>query len=400
MVTAPITSSNTKIALGISGTWGTWADKPVIEFSEDAGVTWREISYGKPHTPNEDVSGWIDDVEIDPFNPDHVMHVTGGGPWETYNATDTDPTWNKMVENLEVTATLNLTTPPPSASYTLLNASGDIGTWVHTDLTNEPTRTPTGDLKFANGVSGDMAWSDPSYIATIGTRHWSFGSDNPAARYSRDNGLNWTAFGSLPEGVVPGGNLSNASNIVVTSPDNLIWSVANSKPYYSSDSGSTWHATNLPDAAGTYILAADRQNPNKVYAYDHGGNWWGENAEGDIWLVDGHSVFHSLDSGMTWTKLEVTASVYGSNPWPDIYGATSIAVGTAANGSTYSAAVYLVGVINSQWGLYRSDDMGVNWERINDDDHEFGGISQLAADNKVYGRVYFAGAGRGIFYNE
>ncbi len=124
------------------------------------------------------------------------------------------------------------------------------------------------------------------------------------------------------------------------------------------------------------------------------------NAEGDIWLTDGHSVFHSLDSGATWTKLEVTASVWGGNSWPDIYGASSIALGKAADGSSYSAAVYLVGVINNQWGLYRSDDMGVSWERINDDDHQFGGISHLAADHKVYGRVYFAGEGRGILYNK
>jgi xyloglucan-specific exo-beta-1,4-glucanase len=432
------TGSTTKIALGVSGTWGTWAAKPVVELSEDAGVSWREISNGKPHTPNEDVSGWIDDVEIDPFNPDHIMHVTGGGPWETYNATDDNPSWNKMVENLEETATLNLTTPPPSASYTLLNASGDIGTWVHTTLDEEPVRTPSDDLKFANGVSADMAWSDPSYIATIGTRHWAFGADNPAARYSRDSGLTWTAFGTLPAGVVPGGGLSNASNIVVTSPDHLIWSVANAKPYYSTDSGSTWTSTNLPNPAGTYILAADRLNSNKVYAYDHGGNWWGTagkffysvdggntfnqstdpnltlsassfdqtaiavnpNAEGDVWLVDGHSIFHSLDSGVSWTKLDVTASVYGINQWPDIYGASSIALGKAADDASYSAAVYVVGVINNQWGVYRSDDMGVNWTRINDDDHQFGGIGRLAADNKTYGRVYFAGTGRGILYNK
>ncbi|BCE00560.1 PKD domain-containing protein [Marinicellulosiphila megalodicopiae] len=436
--------NNTKIALGISGTWGTWAGKPVLELSEDGGANWREISNGKPHTPNEDVSGWIDDVEINPFNPDHIMHVTGGGPWETYNATDANPSWHKMVENLEETATLNLTTPPPSASYALLNASGDIGTWVHTNLTQEPTRTPSGDLKFANGISGDMAWSDPSYIATIGTRHWAF-NNTPAARYSRDNGLTWSVFGSMPQGVNPSaGGLDNANNIAVTSPDNIIWSVANSKPYYSTDSGSTWQATGLPvvapvsNAVGGYHVAADRQNPNKVYAYDYGASWWGTpgnfyystdsgktfskstdpnldlsandwahtsiavnpNAEGDIWLVDGHSVFHSLDSGATWNKLDVTASVYSSNQWPDIYGASAIAVGKAANGSSYSAAVYVVGVINNQWGVYRSDDMGVNWVRINDDNHQYGGIERLAADNKVYGRVYFAGVGRGILYNK
>ncbi len=437
--------SNTQIALGISGTWGIFAGKSVVELSTDGGNNWREISNGKTHFPDVDISGWIDDVEINPFNPDHVLHVYGGGIWETYNATDADPIWYKKVQNLEETATLNLTTPPANAAYTLLNASGDIGTWVHTALDQEAVRTPSGDLKFANGVSGDMAWSDPSYIVTIGTRDFSIDSTAPAARYSRDNGVTWTAFGSLPAGIIPSGaGLDNPNNIVVTSPNNLVWSVwqpNHAKTYYSTDSGSTWQLTNLPELdpffPRSYHLAADRQNPNKVYAFDHGGHWWGSsskffystdggktftestdpnldlkptdygntsiavnpNAEGDIWLADGHNIFHSLDSGVTWTKLNVTASVYGSNSWPDIYGASSIAVGKAANGSSYSAAVYVVGVINNQWGLYRSDDMGANWTRINDDDHQFAGITHLAADNKVYGRVYFAGNGRGILYN-
>jgi photosystem II stability/assembly factor-like uncharacterized protein len=246
----------------------------------------------------------------------------------------------------------------------------------------------------------------------------------------------------MPEGVVPGKGLPNANNIAVTSPNNLVWSVAFSKPYYSTDSGDSWHESNLPVLGSfgvdrSYHVAADRQNPNKVYAYDHGGHWWGTpgkfyystdggktftestdpnltpvasgysmtsiavnpNAEGDVWLIDGHSVFHSLDSGVTWEKLMVTQSVWGENSWPDIYGASSIALGKPANGSDYSAAVYLVGVIDNIWGLYRSDDMGSSWVRINDDAHQFGGIGQLAADNNIYGRVYISGEGRGVLYN-
>jgi len=437
--------SNTRIALGISNSWGEFEGKPVVEFSPDAGMTWREISGNKPHTPDESVSGWIDDVEIDPFNPDHVLHVHGGGVWQTFNASDADPHWFEMVDGIEETATLNLTTPPTSASYTLLNASGDIGTLVHTKLDTASNLTPDGDLQMANGVSGDMAWSDPSYIATIGTRHWRFGSKNPAGRYSRDGGLTWSRFASLPEGVVPGGGLPNPSNIAVTSPNNLVWSVANTKPYYSTDNGGSWRATNLPQLGSfsvdrSYHMAADRQNPNKVYAYDHGGHWWGTpgkfyystdggktftestdpnlslragpyaatsiavnpNAEGDVWLIDGHSMFHSLDSGVTWEKLTVTQSIWGDNDtwsYPEIYGASSIALGRPANGSDYSAAVYLVGVIDNVWGLYRSDDMGSSWVRINDDAHQYGGIGQLAADNNIYGRVYLSGVGRGVIYN-
>ena len=51
------------------------------------------------------------------------------------------------------------------------------------------------------------------------------------------------------------------------------------------------------------------------------------------------------------------------------------------------------------WGVYRSDDAGATWTRFNDDAHQFGGFSQLAADQNVYGRVYAAGGCRGMYYS-
>jgi photosystem II stability/assembly factor-like uncharacterized protein len=121
------------------------------------------------------------------------------------------------------------------------------------------------------------------------------------------------------------------------------------------------------------------------------------NAEGDIWLADGNSLFHSLDSGNTWTKLNNFASVGDLNQ-PTLHGATTVALGKAAPGATYSAAVYVVGTINGVWGLYHSDDGGASWARFNDDAHQFGGMGAMAGDWNTYGRVYVAGNGRGVLY--
>ena len=236
---------------------------------------------------------------------------------------------------------------------------------------------------------------------------------------------------------------SYEASIAVTSPNNAIWAPSNSVPSYTTNNGASWTLTNLPTlpSIGTgigrgYHLAADRINTKKVYAYDSGGHWWGTagkvyvstdgghtftlsagatglapnhfsttslvvnpNAEGDLWLVDGNAVYHSTDSGATWQKLSSFASIWGSNAWPDVYGATAVALGKAKAGATYSAAVYVVGVVNGVWGVYRSDDGGTTWTRFNDDAHQFGGIGLIAADQNVYGRLYITGNGRGVLYS-
>jgi photosystem II stability/assembly factor-like uncharacterized protein len=49
--------------------------------------------------------------------------------------------------------------------------------------------------------------------------------------------------------------------------------------------------------------------------------------------------------------------------------------------------------------VYRSDNGGGSWSRINDDQHQFGGIGVIAADQNIAGRLYIAGSGRGILFN-
>ncbi|WP_091720675.1 VPS10 domain-containing protein [Mitsuaria sp. PDC51] len=425
--------ASTRIALGVTNSWGNWNGQQIVQLSDDAGLTWREI---EAQMPGEIASGWVDDVEIDPSDRDHILHVHGGGVVETRNASSATPTWSGVIAGIEEIAAQAIVAPPPGASYLLINSSGDVGTWIHTDVTTTPTRSP--GLGWSNGIAADMAWSDPQYIAASGA----INSSNTGTGYwSGDGGKTWTTFASLPAGAAT--NTSSESSLVVTARNKAVWAPANSVPSYTTDNGATWTATNLPalPAVGWnrgYRLAVDRKNPNKVYAYDSGGAWWASagrvyvstdgghsfalsqgsvtaalapngwwvtsmavnpNAEGDLWMADGNAVYHSVDSGATWQKLSQFASVQGSNAWPDLQGATVVALGKAKDGASYSAAVYVVGTVGGVWGVYRSDDSGATWTRFNDDAHQFGGIGVMAADQNVYGRVYLSGTGRGLLYS-
>jgi hypothetical protein len=110
---------------------------------------------------------------------------------------------------------------------------------------------------------------------------------------------------------------------------------------------------------------------------------------GDLWLcADRGGLLHSTDSGATFAKLG------GVNE------ALVIGFGKAAPGKSYPAA-YLVGTVDQVDGVFRSDDAGMSFVRINDDQHQYAWIGQcVIGDPRVYGRVYVATNGRGIVYGD
>lgn len=427
--------ATTKIVLGVSGTWGDAAWIQIAMRSADGGATWQEI--GKSGDTNGTLNyhdfsgywGWVDDLDIDPFDPDHVSYVVGGGIFSTSDAFSAPlPHWTFDVQGIEEMVNLAMAAPPPGASYVLASAHGDTGLFVHTSLTTRADRSPA--LGFGNGTGIDMAWKNPAFIVGVG----SFGGSSKGA-YSTDSGVTWTSFPTVPSVATSAGDVSRVA--VTADGSNVIWAIAGQVPYYSADKGVSWTATNLP-APPTgyqvgYHVVADRKNPLKVYAYDHGGNWWYPSnsarfysstdggrtftacsqtwspngnsmtglavnpfAEGDVWLADANNLWHSVDSGATWTKLTAMATVGAE--FTNVHGAIKVALGAPAPGSSYSAAVYLIGTINGKDGVYRSDDTGVTWIRIDDDAHRYGGVSGIVADSSIYGRVILAG--RGMVYNQ
>jgi hypothetical protein len=425
--------ATTRIVLGVSNTWGSGQ---LVQLSDDAGNTWREIERGMPHTPaGNGVDGWVDDIEIDPSNRDHISHVHGGGIVETKNASSATPSWSGNVVNLEETATQAIVAAPAGASYKFVNSAGDIGTWLQTDLAATPTKGPSAT--WSNGNAADVLWSDPTFIVGFGVQN---SSSTAFGFWSGDGGNTWSNFSKLPTGAST--NKASTGSIVATSRSNVIWAPANSVPSYTTNNGSRWTSTNLPALASLgwdrgYRLVADRKNSSKVYAYDSGGAFWGTpgkvyvstdgghnftlsqgsvsanlapnaywitqmvvnpNVEGDLWLADGNAVYHSTDSGATWTKLNGFATVAANGSTAQLQGASAIALGKAQAGSPYSAAIYVVGTMNGVWGIYHSDDGGATWARYNDDAHQYGGIGAIAADWSSYGRIYFSGTGRGLIY--
>jgi xyloglucan-specific exo-beta-1,4-glucanase len=82
--------------------------------------------------------------------------------------------------------------------------------------------------------------------------------------------------------------------------------------------------------------------------------------------------------------------------------AAAVGFGKAAPGTAYPT-IYIWGTVKGVRGVYRSTDVGVNWTRINDDDHEYGGPGNgqfILGDMNLFGRVFMSTAGRGVVYGE
>jgi hypothetical protein len=344
--------------------------------------------------------GWMNEsVEIDPFDSDRMLYGTGATLYGTTQLTNWDRnttfTIRPMAKGIEETAVLDLASPPSGAP--LVSALGDIGGFQHAALDTVPPNfhdTPS----LGSNTSLDFAELTPSVFARVGNADAA-----PHLGISTDGGRNWYA-GQEPSGVTGGGTIA-----VGADANAMVWSPAGTTPSYSTTRGSSWTASaGLP--AGVTV-ESDRVNPKTFYAYGATGFYTSKDGgahftlsaaalptsgpahlhavpghEGDVWFAGSTGLLHSTDSGATFAKVSGVDS------------AVNVALGKAAPGATYPA-LFIVGTVGGVTGVFRSDNAGAAWVRINDDAHQYGNAGDaLAADPRVYGRVYLGTNGRGILY--
>lgn len=354
--------------------------------------------------PSSALGHWIGAIAIDPFHAGHVLYGTGATIWGSDDAVaaDTDlPThWTVRAQGLEETAVLDLASPPAGAP--LLSALGDIGGFRHDDLSTAPRAGMFTNPLISSTDSIDFAEAKPSVVVRVGS-----GSPGKSGAVSRDGGTTWTPFATDPVGT------RGAGYVAISADGTTIVRVPrNSAAFVSRDAGATWQR--CADLPVGLPVAADRADPGTFYAFDakagalyassDGGVHFAVRSQrlpkagrgrmraiagrkGDLWLtVENNGLYHSTDGGATFTHLATVDQA-------DAFG-----TGKAAPGQNYPA-LYMTGTIGNVAGVFRSDDVGAHWVRINDDQHRYGWIGQvITGDPRLYGRVYLGTNGRGILY--
>ncbi len=402
--------------------------------STDEGATWKPIFTGEkassgifdyslaPYVKTTPIH-WLFDIEIDPLNSDHAVFTTGYGGWETFDLTDADrgkPThWRIVAKGIEETVALELDSASEGAH--LVSAIGDYGGFVHWDLDQPAAEGASAPPRMGNTTGVESAALNPNVIVRVGVS----AAHKPAESigYSLDAGKTWNACAASP---MAG---SRAGTVAVSADGKTwVWSPDREGAFVTRDRCATWTAVQglpermrvIADPVDPVRFYADSVADGVFYSSTDGGATFvarkdmirgplpaslaGQRGDarggqdrlyatpgrsGDLWLAAFDGLYHgSLNSG-GGTSFRM----------PDVNEVHAFGFGKAAPGKSYPA-IYLVGTIGGQAGIFRSDDEAKSWVRINDDQHQWGLVLQVAGDPRIYGRVYVGTHGRGVFYGD
>lgn len=400
-----------------------WWPVSDIYRSTNGGTNWTAVYNGTVDTSSAPwmgsgggniVQGWMFDIKIDPYNSNRVYYVTGGGVFSSYNFAGASPTWQfrstGLEENAFTSIGVDLASPPSGPQ--LWSVLGDMGGFAHYNLDVSSPLTNFFNPVRGNNNGIDFAELSPNLV--VRTYYDGLNAPNRGGYISTNYGSTWTIFPNPPPPVQ-----TNSPGIVAISADGnrLVWSIPGFAPYYSTNRGGTWSlcaGSNLTPSASWEepFNFSDRVNANKFYLYyrntgrvfvsTNGGasfalantiTAWGDSMrptygyEGHLWVAVYDGLWRTTNSGASFFKV------------PGVQAAHTVGFGRTATGTGHPF-VYLHGQISGTWGVYRTENQGTNWTRINDDQHQYGNIQQVVGDPRIYGRCYIAAGGRGILYGD
>ncbi|KDQ63817.1 carbohydrate-binding module family 1 protein [Jaapia argillacea MUCL 33604] len=383
-----------------------WGAYPVVNryiTYDDSLAPWLGPDY-TVITDGEKQIGWMmEGLSIDPFDSNHWLYGTGATIYGGHDLTKWDTIHNvtlkSLADGVEQTAVQGLISPPTGPP--LLSVVGDIEGFVHYNLSQAPA-AEYANPTWATAADIDFAGNAPTNIVRIGTGDSSTGKQ---VALSTDSGATWAQdYGAADN--VEGGKVALSAN-----GDIVLWRTSGNGVMVSQY---TNNFTAVPTLPSTAAIASDKKNDSifygaagsSFYLSTNGGTTFAAtagtlgastspvkvvvnpNITGDVWVSTDTGLFHSTNSGATFTAI------------PGITEAWGIALGAPATAGGYPAvfAAANIGIV----GYFRSDDGGVNWVQINDAAHGFGSAASnpLTADPRIYGRVYIGTNGRGIFYGD
>ena len=245
----------------------------------------------------------------------------------------------------------------PSDPTTYYMGAANGGVFKTTD--SGATWTAIADGQIAVGATGALAVADSNpNIVWLGT-----GSPDPRGNISNgdgvyksiDAGKTWTHMGLEKAGTIGRVRIDpkNPDVVFVAVIGNIFGANKERGVYRTKDGGKTWEQVlAISDKTGAVDLSLDPKNSNVIFA----GMW---TVRREPWSVTSGSMegglYRSLDAGNTWQKIT------NGLPTKVMVGKVAVTVSGADSKRVYA----LIEAANDEGGVFRSDDGGATWSRVN-----------------------------------
>lgn len=415
-----------------------------------------DVPYMRPiNNGNVSIIHWLSDLKINPFDRDMAFFNTGTGIFMTRNLSEAgsgrDVTWSSSCGGVEETVHLNVYSPPFGDVH-VIDILGDLGGFVFTNLDKPADNTFANSSRdrWITSMNADYPDSNPLLLIATPRGNWT-GQTKGGLIVSRDQGRNWEQLKN-PAGLskeideeinkFQSPNITSGWAAISADGETIVWAIGGkikaSCLAATNDFGNSWHKSAVYGLDGNPVgddsikVMADRINPDIFYGF-------GSNCGGARFYV-------STDKGAIFNRIpaptgfpDVTLSGIDSDMPYEIrvesgkegiifialqeYGLWKISYDISTNsftGSRISAdgdmikrvgfgkpidggstkTIYCSGTVGGVYGFWRSPDGGARWQRINDDDHQYGDIRSVTGDPRIAGRVYIGTGTRGLIYGD
>lgn len=417
-----------------------WNHHDTVWLSNDSGGHWtslrerstRDLSsepFLNSEKPENAFGGWIAGLAFDPFDGGTLAYTTGGTVYRTVDGLKPKLLWKPWVKGVEETVAQSLISP--SAGTHLVSGIGDVHGFVH-DRLDVPPPQPFLDPDLPHTHNLDWAGLSANVLVRSGSGYFP-DPQGASLGWSDDGGHSWheliappVSVGNAPPARI---DVDGAAPITVAA-DGKTFLVSGQALLATADRGQTWwKPKGVPQGARA---VADKAAGKVWYAIDYRGgavfisrdgahsferapakglpsNLWDDRLNsretppfvvarpgqaGELWFLSNGRFYRTNDFARSFSAMTSHDPVFR-----DMFFVT-FGLGKPASGASVPA-IYSFGVKPTFGGLWRSTDGGASWLRINDDAHQWGlRYRVITGDPRIFGRIYVATDGRGIFYGD
>jgi hypothetical protein len=421
--------------------------------SSDGGVTWRIITQAVINNNVEADSkiasdfgvfqGPIRDVQFDHSDPSgNTLFFAGWLPYRTRNwnaATINDVRWRIFTKGHEELVDLGGGVSPSAGLTRFWSTFGDVAGFRHRSIDSWPTNVKEyGPRPAAEFTGVDASPTNPNVVVMVGRQE----SQGPAIGFYSDNADTANpVFDSMNAAGMKariGANAAGGKIAISANSSTLVWAAQNADGVaYSGDKGQSWFkASGIPgliDGGSIFNdescpIAADRGNANFFYATRNGTAFYRSSNAGRAFTsfdsFPGIGVVRPTvravrdRSNKSWVGVALDerglylckdATVAGAPVFtkvPNVGRAYGFDFGTVpASSPSGNPSMYLFGTYNGSLGIWRSDNGGQSFARINLQAPNgrqivYANDPVIVGDRQVEGGVYVCTIGTGIFYGE